>query len=54
MTIRWKPLVTNLAFWLFVELWLGFLGLDNLADYGEFLQKIPPQQNQPAIFVVLI
>ncbi len=37
MKIRWKKLLTKLAIWLLAEILLNFLGLDNLADYGEFI-----------------
>lgn len=39
MAIKWRTLVFNLMIWLLAELLLGFLGLDNLADYSEFLQN---------------
>lgn len=37
MVIRWKNLVNRTGFWLATEIWLNLLGLDNLADYSEFL-----------------
>jgi hypothetical protein len=37
MTIYWKNLVFRLLVWLALELLLGFLDLDELADYSEFL-----------------
>ncbi len=37
MTIKTKHIGYRLALWLVTELWLGFLGLDELADYSEFL-----------------
>ena len=39
MKIYWKKLSTTIFFWLFSEIGLNFLGLDNLADYGEFVGK---------------
>ena len=39
MKICWKKLSTTILFWLFSEILLNFLGLDNLADYGEFIGK---------------
>ena len=37
MKIYWKKLSTTILFWLFSEIGLNFIGLDNLADYGEFI-----------------
>ncbi|MEM9007092.1 MAG: hypothetical protein AAGE59_26630 [Cyanobacteria bacterium P01_F01_bin.86] len=39
MSVNWKSLTTKLFIWLLVEIFLSILGLDNLADYSEFLQK---------------
>lgn len=33
MQIRWKTILV----WLAIEILLNFLGLDTLADYGEFV-----------------
>ena len=35
--LRWKKLLLNLSIWLTAEIVLTVLGLDNLADYGEFV-----------------
>ena len=35
--LRWKKLLLNLSIWLAAEIVLTVLGLDNLADYGEFI-----------------
>ena len=35
--IRWRKLLTSLTFWLLVEVSLNVVGLDDLADYSEFL-----------------
>lgn len=37
MTIQWKKLVCTTTLWLVTEILLNLLGLDNLADYGEFV-----------------
>lgn len=37
MNVRWKKLLVRTTIWLFVELWLNFLGLDDVADYSEFI-----------------
>ena len=35
--LNWKKLLLNLSIWLTAEIILTALGLDNLADYGEFI-----------------
>ena len=37
MNVRWKKLLVKTTFWLVAEIWFGFLGIDNLADYSEFV-----------------
>lgn len=37
MTIQWSKFYTTVGLWLFCEVWLNFVGLDDLADYSEFL-----------------
>jgi hypothetical protein len=37
MQIKWKTLIGKTIVWLAAEICLNFLGLDNLADYSEFL-----------------
>ena len=37
MKIDWIKVLLKISTWLFLELALGFLGLDNLADYSEYL-----------------
>jgi hypothetical protein len=37
MQVRWKKLLSQIMVWLVVEIILNLLGLDNLADYGEFV-----------------
>lgn len=37
MRMKWNVLITKLAVWLLLELTLNLLGLDQLADYSEFL-----------------
>ena len=38
MKIQWKKLIFKIALWLVAEITLNLLGLDNIADYGEFLE----------------
>jgi len=37
MEIKWKKLFARTMVWLAAEILLNFLGLDNLADYSEFV-----------------
>ena len=37
MKVKWSQLVLKIVVWLFTEMYLTVLGLDNLADYGEFV-----------------
>lgn len=35
--VRWQKLILSGSLWLSAEILLGSVGLDNLADYSEFL-----------------
>jgi hypothetical protein len=35
--IQWKTLLVKMIFWLITEVVLNAVGLDNLADYSEFV-----------------
>jgi hypothetical protein len=37
--VNTRQLVLKLFIWLFAEIVLSFLGLDDLADYSEYLQE---------------
>jgi hypothetical protein len=37
MQVKWKKLLLNLIVWATTELFLNFLGIDSLANYGEFV-----------------
>ncbi|WP_019503503.1 hypothetical protein [Pleurocapsa sp. PCC 7319] len=37
MQVKWKKLIVKTTVWLFIEVLFSFLGLDNLADYSEFV-----------------
>lgn len=39
MQVQWQKLILKTATWLAAEIILSALGLDNLADYSEFLQQ---------------
>ena len=38
MEIRLRQLIFRFFLWLMAEILLGFLGLDDLADYGEYIE----------------
>ncbi len=40
--IRWKILLTRMLFWLIAEIMLNCLGIDDLADYGEYVFERSP------------
>lgn len=37
MKIRWQKLLVKLTIWLTLEIVLSLMGLDNIADYSEFI-----------------
>ena len=37
MQVKWNKILAKMIVWFAAELLLNFLGLDNLADYGEFI-----------------
>ncbi|MCG5058404.1 MAG: hypothetical protein WAN66_28355 [Limnoraphis robusta] len=37
MQVRWKKFFAKTLIWLLAELLLNFIGLDDLADYSEFI-----------------
>jgi hypothetical protein len=37
MQVKWRTFITKIIVWLVLELLLNILGLDQLADYSEFL-----------------
>ena len=37
MKFRWQKLLTKITLWLGMEILLNMMGLDDLADYTEFL-----------------
>lgn len=38
MKMKYRQLMMELVIWLLAEILLGFLGMDNLADYSEYLK----------------
>ena len=56
MNLKWKKLLVNLSVWLVAEIILTVLGLDNLADYSEFVfqsQTLASVQESIAMVSVL-
>ena len=39
MNVQWQKLLLTLTFWLATEICFNFLGVDDIADYSEFLFK---------------
>ncbi len=39
MKVYWKVLILKLASWIVAEITLNLVGLDNLANYSEFLSQ---------------
>ena len=37
MKVRWKKLLLIASCWLATEIYFNFLGIDELADYSEFI-----------------
>jgi preprotein translocase subunit SecG len=37
MQTQWQKILVKITFWLIVEIILNLFGLDNLADYSEFV-----------------
>ncbi|GAB4188072.1 MAG: hypothetical protein Fur006_28310 [Coleofasciculaceae cyanobacterium] len=54
MKTQWKKIWIKATFWLATELVLNLLGLDNLADYSEFIfeQEVAIATHQPQIVVL--
>ncbi len=37
MDIKWKRLVFRIGVWLALEVFFGYIGVDTIADYSEFI-----------------
>jgi hypothetical protein len=37
MKVRWQKLLLTATFWLATEICFNFLGIDDIADYSEFI-----------------
>lgn len=56
MQIHWKKLVFTTTLWLVTEIILNLLGLDNLADYSEFVfgRNVNQGQSLNSALIILI
>ena len=56
MKMQWKRMWVKAAIWLVTEITLNLLGLDNLADYSEFIfeQEVAIAARQPQATVVAV
>lgn len=54
MKMQWKKICVKTAIWLVTEIILNLLGLDNLADYSEFIfeKEVAIHTYQPQMTVV--
>ncbi len=41
MNVRWQKLLVKTSFWLATEIILNLVGIDDLADYSEFIYENP-------------
>ncbi|AFY58444.1 hypothetical protein Riv7116_6088 [Rivularia sp. PCC 7116] len=39
MNVRWQKLLVKTSFWLATEIILNLIGIDDLADYSEFVYE---------------
>lgn len=49
MSINLKALLTKLSVWLAIEIVLNLVGLDNLADYSEFILNQTAENRQSGL-----
>lgn len=53
MSVRWKTFLIQGSIWLASEILLTLVGLDDLADYGEFVfEKHVPASTAPMVYLV--
>ena len=50
---RWQRFCIHGSIWLITEVVLGVMGLDDLADYSEFLQVRGTASAKPPIVILL-
>ncbi len=54
MEVRWSTLILKISVWFCAEVTLTALGLDDLADYGEFMSRDRPQLMAAPVQVALV
>ncbi len=56
MKMQWRKMWVKASIWLVTEIILNLLGLDNLADYSEFIfeQEVAIATHQPQATVVAV
>jgi hypothetical protein len=56
MKMQWRKMWVKASIWLVTEIILNLLGLDNLADYSEFIfeQEVAIATHQPQVTVVAV
>jgi hypothetical protein len=56
MNIQWKKLLLTTTIWFVTEIILNLLGLDNLADYSEFVfgRDLNPGNSLNSALIILI
>lgn len=52
MQVKWKQLLIRGAIWLLIELLLTLCGMDDLADYSEFLSDRHAYPQPVALFLL--
>ncbi len=51
--IHWKILLTRSLFWLIAEITLNCLGIDDLADYGEYVFERTPVSSASSLVTLI-
>jgi hypothetical protein len=56
MQVYWKTLILKIVSWIIAEVILNLAGLDNLANYGEFIYKpyLSTQAGETSVAIVLL
>lgn len=52
MDIRWKQLVLSATLWMMAEVVLTSIGMDDLADYGEY--HFSYKQSPPTVLAIFV
>ena len=54
MNVRWQKLLVKTSFWLATEIVLNLIGIDDLADYSEFLLQDRNNFSSPIVSVEFV